>query len=240
MENKSKFPYRTKHCILCSSIFFFFKWAVSWETGVWKTAGKLRQYLLSSPTLVLKSGGSVLAPVRRLTRKAFQFEYLCCMPARRSTQTMSSRTWALGHNAAVQPHSLFGGTRGLPLEAHQPTGCTSGIHRLHQKSLLVSLSKPSYLRRALNPEHREKQISESKITNNMTLQSLSVTADSGRISCFTLCHSSKPQSLKIEVCRTSLTTRKYYWNHVHNFVCRRTNTFFSVLSFTQEAICVHP
>lgn len=39
--------------------------------------------------------------------------------------------------------SLFGGTRGLPFEAHQPTGWTSGVQRLHQKSLLVSLSKPS-------------------------------------------------------------------------------------------------
>lgn len=37
----------------------------------------------SSPDLTfeLKSGGSVLVPVRRFTRKAFQFEYLCCMPA---------------------------------------------------------------------------------------------------------------------------------------------------------------
>lgn len=50
---------------------------------VWKTTHELWQCLFSSPTLVLKSGGSVLAPVRRLTRKAFQFEYLCCMPARR-------------------------------------------------------------------------------------------------------------------------------------------------------------
>lgn len=53
--------------------------------------------------------------------------------------------------------SLFGGTRGLPLEAHHPTGCTSGIQRLDQKSLLVSLSKPSYRRRALNPARQETQ-----------------------------------------------------------------------------------
>lgn len=47
--------------------------------------------------------------------------------------------------------SLLGGTRGLLLEAHHPTGCTSGIQRLHQKSLLVSPSKPSYRSRALKP-----------------------------------------------------------------------------------------
>lgn len=54
--------------------------------------------------------------------------------------------------------SLFGGTRGLPLEAHHPTGCTSGMQRLHQKSLLLSLSKPSYRRRALNPARHKKQL----------------------------------------------------------------------------------
>lgn len=118
---------------------------------VWKATHKLCQFLFSSPTLVLKSGGNVLAPVRRLTRKAFQFEYLCCMPARRKHkdgQRQKPGSWTQRWD---QPDLLFGGTRGLPLEAHQPTGCTSGIHRLHQKSLLVSLSKPSYLRRALNP-----------------------------------------------------------------------------------------
>lgn len=36
-------------------------------------------------TLVLKSGGSVLAPVRRFTRTAFQLEYLCCMAAAKIT-----------------------------------------------------------------------------------------------------------------------------------------------------------
>ena len=36
-------------------------------------------------TLVLKSGGSVLAPVRRFTRTAFQLEYLCCMAVEKIT-----------------------------------------------------------------------------------------------------------------------------------------------------------
>lgn len=53
--------------------------------------------------------------------------------------------------------SLFGGTRGLPLEAHHPTGCTSGMQILRQKSLLLSLSKPSYRRRALNPAQHKTQ-----------------------------------------------------------------------------------
>lgn len=43
-------------------------------------------------TLVLKSGGSVLAPVRRFTRKAFQLEYLCCMPVREMTQITATIT----------------------------------------------------------------------------------------------------------------------------------------------------
>ncbi len=114
-------------------------------------------------TLALKSGGSVLAPVRRFTRKAFQLEYLCCMPVRRITKNCNNYHQPT-QNTGIQvkdwtslaQDSLFGGTRGLPLEAHHPTGCTSGIQRLHQKSLLVSLSKPSYRRRALNPVQRYK------------------------------------------------------------------------------------
>lgn len=43
-------------------------------------------------TLALKSGGSVLAPVRRFTRKAFQLEYLCCMPVGESTKTTAAIT----------------------------------------------------------------------------------------------------------------------------------------------------
>lgn len=45
----------------------------------------------------------------------------------------------------------LGGTSGFPLDAHHPTWWISGTQRLHQKSLLVSLSKPSYRSRALNP-----------------------------------------------------------------------------------------
>lgn len=122
-------------------------------------------FLVSSPTLVLKSGGSVLAPVRRFTRKAFQLEYLCCMPAEKkeSTKTPALIFYQPSHGTGIRMQHmladglLFGGTRGLPLEAHQPTGCTSGIHRLHQKSLLLSLSKPSYRRRALNPARAKKE-----------------------------------------------------------------------------------
>lgn len=108
-------------------------------------------------TLALKSGGSVFAPVRRFTRKAFQFEYLCCIPERdttiRTTSTVSVQENQQINNSSFTKfkHLLFGGTRGLLLEAHQPTGCTSGMHKLHQKSLLLSLSKPSYRRSALNP-----------------------------------------------------------------------------------------
>lgn len=46
----------------------------------------------------------------------------------------------------------LGGTRGLPFDAHHPTGWISGMHRLHQKSWLESLSNPSYRRSALKPE----------------------------------------------------------------------------------------
>lgn len=141
--------YKTKHVLYCLVVKPF------WETGSEKNVQTFRKRFLLSPTLLLKSGGSVLAPVRRFTRKAFQLEYLCCIPARgKQEKTVSTRTCQKSgtwHNTVIQSNLLFGGTRGLPLEAHQPTGCTSGIHKLHQKSLLVSLSKPSYLKRALNP-----------------------------------------------------------------------------------------
>lgn len=38
-------------------------------------------------TLAAKSGGKVLTPVRRFTRKAFQLEYLCCMAVREIIKT---------------------------------------------------------------------------------------------------------------------------------------------------------
>lgn len=45
---------------------------------------------LSTPlTLVLKSVGRVFAPVRRFTRKTIQFEYLCWMPEKHTTATMT-------------------------------------------------------------------------------------------------------------------------------------------------------
>lgn len=44
------------------------------------------------PTLSLKSVGSVLAPVRRFTRKAFQLEYLCWMPVREITEITATIT----------------------------------------------------------------------------------------------------------------------------------------------------
>lgn len=100
-------------------------------------------------TSELKSGGSVLVPVRRFTRNAFQFEYLCCMPAGQITPPSAAITSSCPTRHSS--YSLLGGTRGLLLEAHHPTGCTSGMQRLHQKSLLLSPSKPSYRKRALKP-----------------------------------------------------------------------------------------
>lgn len=134
-------------------------------------------FLVLSPTLVLKSGGSVLAPVRRFTRKAFQLEYLCCIPVGKKREhkdagddflpTISRHRRQDGTlQRMLADGLLFGGTRGLPLEAHQPTGCTSGIHRLHQKSLLLSLSKPSYRRRALNPARAKKRKEKTQLVVN--------------------------------------------------------------------------
>lgn len=68
----------------------------------------------------------------------------------------------LQHWISMAQGSLFGGTRGLPLDAHHPTGCTSGMQRLHQKSLPLSLSKPSYRRRALNPARHKTWVILSK------------------------------------------------------------------------------
>ena len=114
-------------------------------------------------TLVAKSAGSVLAPVRRLTRKAFQLEYLSCMAKKgignrfiSDPRTRRNKTKSICYKKYIYINIdiLFGGTRGLLLDAHQPTGWISGMPRLHQKSLLVSLSKPSYRSSALNPENK--------------------------------------------------------------------------------------
>lgn len=55
-------------------------------------------------------------PVSLLTRKSFQSEYLVSI--------------------------VRGGINGLPLVAHQPTGCTIEEHRLTQKSLLPLSPNP--------------------------------------------------------------------------------------------------
>lgn len=49
---------------------------------------------------------------------------------------------------------LLGGIRGLPIVAHQPTGCISFEHNDTQKSLSALSPKPSYLNKALYPDIR--------------------------------------------------------------------------------------
>lgn len=49
---------------------------------------------------------------------------------------------------------LLGGIRGLPIVAHQPTGCMSLEQSDTQKSLSALCPKPSYLNRALYPHIR--------------------------------------------------------------------------------------
>lgn len=57
-------------------------------------------------TFELKSGGSVLVPVRRFTRKAFQFEYLCCMPARQIIKTVSSHYQQRSYNMCIDSRKV--------------------------------------------------------------------------------------------------------------------------------------
>lgn len=110
-----------------------------------------RQCFSSSETLHEKS-----FPVRVLMLYACGGASTGTVTANHSAmQGISSATL---HEQVMAFGSLFGGTRGLLLEAHHPTGCISGMQRLHQKSLLLSLSKPSYLRRALNPARNKTQL----------------------------------------------------------------------------------
>lgn len=72
--------------------------------------------------------------------------------AKATSHYLNSKETSKFHQIGLMFHIHFGGTSGFPLEAHHPTGWISGIHRLRQKSLLESLSKPSQRRRALKPE----------------------------------------------------------------------------------------
>lgn len=51
----------------------------------------------------------------------------------------------------VRESSPCGGTSSLLVMAHHPIGCRSPETRLHQKSWLLSCSKPSYRNKALYP-----------------------------------------------------------------------------------------
>lgn len=63
--------------------------------------------------------------------------------AKATSHYLNSKETSKFHLIGLMFHIHFGGTSGFPLEAHHPTGWISGIHRLRQKSLLESLSKPS-------------------------------------------------------------------------------------------------
>lgn len=83
------------------------------------------------PTFELKSGGSVLVPVRRLTRKAFQFEYLCCKPAGKQIKKTTQK-WSAALNSG---HPTIGA---LILEERLTFGRYEGFaagsapsHRVH-------------------------------------------------------------------------------------------------------------
>lgn len=67
---------------------------------------ELKTFVLVDLTSELKSGGSVLVPVRRLTRKAFQFEYLCCMPAGQNTKIVSSPYQQLPYSMCIDSRTV--------------------------------------------------------------------------------------------------------------------------------------
>lgn len=115
-----------------------------WDTASY-LCGKIRRKSFGSSESFHKKR----FPVRILMLDGYEVEnifkiYNYSYSAMASSHYFNSKKPA---NYVVLNNLMFyihlGGTSGFPLEAHHPTGWTSGIHRLHQKSLLESLSKPS-------------------------------------------------------------------------------------------------